>query len=371
MPKQSNKMPLVIYHKGCYDGFCAAWIMRNMLKKSHEIEAEFVPMTYGDIPTNYNDRDVYILDFSFDTDTTIDIINKATLVRIFDHHSGCQEAMLALQKNYPNEIIFDISKSGARLVWDYYYSRRPPWLVQYTEDRDLWRHALPNSKEINAFIRSFPLDFDRWDELNMTPLANAANYGSHILRNDMNIVSSCAKHAIEISWEGHQVLAINATTLISEIGHELCQGRAFSVSWFDTVTNKVFSLRSAHDGVDVSAIARKYGGNGHTHSANFAWPTYPWLDRKISIPDKLHTNVSANADDHGWIKYHISDSSGCGFDSPVYVYAPWVKTEAEAEELIINEYEDWARGRHYVLEVHLNVPFSSIPDTKPPIKHYP
>lgn len=34
--------PLVIYHSGCWDGFCAAWVARKALGDCH-----FVPMNYG------------------------------------------------------------------------------------------------------------------------------------------------------------------------------------------------------------------------------------------------------------------------------------------------------------------------------------
>lgn len=50
------------------------------------------------------------------------------------------------------------------LAWEFWNGREiAPWLVDYTEDRDLWRHKLPDSEEINAALRSYPLDFELWD----------------------------------------------------------------------------------------------------------------------------------------------------------------------------------------------------------------
>lgn len=34
--------PLVIYHGGCWDGFCAAWLFRKAFP-----DAEFFPAQYG------------------------------------------------------------------------------------------------------------------------------------------------------------------------------------------------------------------------------------------------------------------------------------------------------------------------------------
>ena len=57
----------------------------------------------------------------------------------------------------------------------------------------------------------------------------------------------------------------------SDAAHVLAEGQPFAAAWFDRGDGKrVFSLRSSADGADVGAIAKKYGGGGHRHSAGFA-----------------------------------------------------------------------------------------------------
>ena len=53
-------------------------------------------------------------------------------------------------------------------------------------------------------------------------------------------------------------------TLTSDAGNLMAQGEPFAACYWDTPPNgRVFSLRSTDDGIDVSAIAKAYGGGGH------------------------------------------------------------------------------------------------------------
>lgn len=61
-------------------------------------------------------------------------------------------------------------------------------------------------------------------------------------------------------------------TLSSDAGHVMAQGEAFAACYWDTDEHRVFSLRSAEDGVDVADIASDYGGGGHKHAAGFKVP---------------------------------------------------------------------------------------------------
>jgi nanoRNase/pAp phosphatase (c-di-AMP/oligoRNAs hydrolase) len=70
--------------------------------------------------------------------------------------------------------------------------------------------------------------------------------------------------------DGHKVLAVNATCLMSEIGERLAQGRPFGATYFVREDGKrVWSLRSCEGGIDVSDVARRRGGGGHRAAAGF------------------------------------------------------------------------------------------------------
>jgi hypothetical protein len=67
------------------------------------------------------------------------------------------------------------------------------------------------------------------------------------------------------------VLAVNSSHWMSEIGARLAPDCDFAVIWYydhEDRINKV-SLRAFHDAVDVSEIAKGFGGGGHKKAAGF------------------------------------------------------------------------------------------------------
>jgi nanoRNase/pAp phosphatase (c-di-AMP/oligoRNAs hydrolase) len=52
----------------------------------------------------------------------------------------------------------------------------------------------------------------------------------------------------------------------------MAAGEPFAACYWDTPDGRVFSLRSREDGVDVSAIAKRYGGGGHRNASGFRMP---------------------------------------------------------------------------------------------------
>jgi uncharacterized protein len=72
---------------------------------------------------------------------------------------------------------------------------------------------------------------------------------------------------------GHNVPVANLPyTLSSDAGHLMGKGEPFAACYMDDPTGRTFSLRSAPDGIDVSEIAKNYGGGGHKHAAGFKVP---------------------------------------------------------------------------------------------------
>jgi hypothetical protein len=280
--------PLVIYHANCWDGFCAAWVARMALG---EIEA--VPAHYGTPPPDVTGREVYVLDFSYPFETMADMASASSAFTVLDHHQTAERAIADLEAmfithNMAGRARFGQDKSGARMAWEFFaqiggwQGMASPWLVDYTEDRDLWRHALPESENINAALRSYPLDFALWDEFHDTVGQREMfkREGAAIRRCERQIVQAHVRNArIEsfgllvgapVTVDHLHVPVVNATTLFSEIAGELAKGHPFAACYFDRADRKrQWSLRSAPDGVDVSEIAKALGGGGHKHAAGF------------------------------------------------------------------------------------------------------
>ena len=61
-------------------------------------------------------------------------------------------------------------------------------------------------------------------------------------------------------------------TLTNDAGHLMAQGQPFAACYWDTPNGRIFSLRSTDEGLDVSLIAKAYGGGGHAHASGFQKP---------------------------------------------------------------------------------------------------
>lgn len=266
----------IIYHKGCADGFCAAFILNKIYP-----DADLLAMQYGE-STNplFNltgkhciaDEDVIIADFSFKRDIMLAIKGVSKSVICYDHHKTAEKELEGL-----DFCVFDMDKSGARLVYEHEWLRQAglnlgfdshiKFLVDYTEDRDLWKWQLPSSKSISAAIASFPFDFEIWGGFYKGSLIQD---GNAILRYQQQIVDRAIFNATDIDILGQTVKATNATSLVSEIGGKLAEDSPFGLTYFIVEDGIVFSLRSRGEGgEDVSEIAKHFGGGGHRNAAGF------------------------------------------------------------------------------------------------------
>lgn len=297
MTCESTKPPLVLYHKGCVDGWCSAWVARRAFMEQAEFPgdwfdtAQFVPWDYQTPPPSiedYEGRAVYILDFSFDRPVLKEMIKHAAKLVLLDHHKTAKAALEGLPEELteegiqiPVEIVFDMEKSGALLSWEYFFPERKkavPWIIRYVMDRDLWTWQLPLSGAVNAALYSYPFDFDLWCNLNRyASHTSLAEQGKHILRFQNKCVERGIKYAREVTLAGYKVLAYNTPFFQSEIAGALAEGRPFGVCWSQEQDGRYrFDLRSREDGVDVGQIAKQFGGGGHKHSAGFKVWEFPF-----------------------------------------------------------------------------------------------
>lgn len=272
MSAPDTDRPLILYHgPECADGFCAAWLIRRYVWRL----AEFIPVNYGGALPDVAGRDLLIVDFSYKRPVLEAMAAAAKSILVLDHHETARKELAGL-----DYCLFDMDRSGAELAWAWACARanettfKAPWLVRYVADRDLWRWKLPNSRAVNAALRSYPLTFDAWDALyRANPKAEyLVPDGEAILRAEAMAVATHVARAREIELDGHKILAVNASGLHSEIAGALAEGRPFGAVWFERDGLRQWSLRSREGGIDVSEIARAHGGGGHKQAAGFEEP---------------------------------------------------------------------------------------------------
>ena len=286
---------ICIYHANCADGFTAAWVVRLALVTG----VEFIPAGYGDAPPDVTGADVIIVDFSYKRQVIDAMAEQARSILILDHHKTAEGDLSHLLEppiqdhpafNYADLLthieanpvenvfaIFDMTRSGAQLAWDFFNEGERPVLVEYVADRDLWKFEIPYSREINAVIQSHEMTFNVWETLAMSlddQFDNVVLEGAAILRAHNKLVRSVIATSRRTMVIGGFRVPVAAApyALASDTAGTMAEGEPFAATYVDGPKGRAFSLRSRAGGVDVSEIAQAYGGGGHRGAAGFLMP---------------------------------------------------------------------------------------------------
>lgn len=276
MQETSDRKPLVVYHAGCADGFAAAWCFWHFYKDTYE----YFPGVYqGNLP-DVVDRDVYLVDFSFKRDKVELMLEYAKSITLLDHHASALSDLwdFAKYQNF-NMSHCTLEKSGARIAWDFIkqkekHTKKVPRILEHIEDRDLWKFKLEHTREIMSAVFSYDYTFETYEKLmslGKTGINQLYKEGIAIERKYQKDLNSILKQTVRMMTIGDFVVPVaNANyQFASDIGNILSEDRAFAATYYDTSMHRNFSLRSRDNGIDVSEIAKLYGGGGHPRAAGF------------------------------------------------------------------------------------------------------
>lgn len=273
----------VFYHGHCPDGFCAAWAAWLRLGASATYHPAFHDAPASDIlAAAAPGSKAFLLDFSLGADELTELCRRCDHVEVIDHHEKAVKALAGLAVDNLS-LTLDVAKSGGRLAWERFHGDRPaPWLVDYTEDRDLWRWALPASRELSAAVASHPHDFELWSSwckgvpgrTPQEPPVSLVMDGQAILRYQQGLIDRLVKNAAMVSLGGVTVPAVNTPVLQSEVAGAMAEGHPFAACFHEAVVAgrrvRQWSLRSTGLGMNVNEVAMRYGGGGHPRSAGFS-----------------------------------------------------------------------------------------------------
>lgn len=269
----------VLYHGNCYDGFGAAFAAWTALGT----DAVYEPVLYGQKPPILPpDTRLLICDFSYPREMLMALRERVVSVFVIDHHKTAEEDLRGL-----DFVKFDMEHSGAHLTWCHFfpeltpeYGHAIPKFIQYLEDRDLWRFALPDSKAVSQALRAYPFDFAVWDKLcSDGGVAQLRREGPVVERFTQQMVALMCDHArlkvIGAASKTYTVPVANATVFFSEVGDELCRrfpDAPFAAYYLDRGDGlRQWGLRS-RNGFDTSVVAKALGGGGHPASSGWTEP---------------------------------------------------------------------------------------------------
>ena len=274
-PKPFRSIPhrpgrtIVCYHGGCKDGIAAAWVAKLAIA-----DAVLVPCFYGQPPPAVDGEKVYVLDFCWDHVEDVQrLVSGASSVTVLDHHKTAP-AILSQVRGDGLRVIYDAKRSGARIAYDYFFpdgNQDIEWIVNNVQDRDLWRHELQESAAVNAYLELLGDDLGKWSEAAELGLGKVADMGQPLLAYRRRMALEIAQRAELVFFDEGAVWACNAVILWSDVAAEMLRQRGgeYAVTYRRRQDGRwEYSLASAGQ-VDVSEIAKKYGGGGHASAAGF------------------------------------------------------------------------------------------------------
>lgn len=282
-------MIYIFYHANCTDGLgakYAAW-------KKFGNAATYVAMDYNvPIQELLPNSEVYMVDYSRSRTEIMDLREQGHRVVVIDHHKTAEEDLHNLE-----DTVFDMNKSGAVLAWEYFHPETEvPRLLEYIQDRDLWNWKLQGTRELLKALEMADKDWDitKWDgiieEMQKDEKGFFGKGVAVTLWEDIRVERSTAKDRIrffEFPYFGesgldeikrYRVGMINSTILPSEMGNQICRNFDVDIGivyFIDKRGTVNLSFRSQKgSGVDVSKVAKLFGGGGHS-SASGAKMSYP------------------------------------------------------------------------------------------------
>ncbi len=314
------KKLFVFYHgPGCTDGISAAWCAKryaDIVGKEVKLiscrpnqesfdDFDLSELNQYSMPLLYDSAESKARILIFDTVPGIEFLKKLDdlniYIEIHDHHKSNLDNIKQLEKFENIYCNFDMNMSGAGLAWKRFFPYKPPHIIQYVQDRDLWTNKLEYCNEITAIIYNQPISvdtiqkyFDLWgyNDFNQE-FYNSVKEGKIILESQQTQIDQIKQkatiydlfyHNIELCESTHErVSIVNSCNYQSDVGNQLLEDQVdYSIIWYMkySKTEGHFMAHLSFRGnnkIDLGKVAKRFNpdAGGHFNSAGATIP-YSW-----------------------------------------------------------------------------------------------
>lgn len=269
----------ICFHHNDPDGHASGAIVKYALGD----DVTLFESDYGGAPIPWDlvaeAEQVIVTDFSFPVDEMKRLAEGREMVWI-DHHKSAMLEFEGIADDWAG--IRDMSEAACVLTWQYFFPNKPvPRAIVLIGDRDIWRWA---EKDTGPFGSSL---------YNQDHHANNAEFWKPLLEDDQptlekmiaegawlreinlrEIDSLMESRSYEVEFEGYQTLAVNrrGTGDIGNYGRD--RGYEIVYTYADKMLNDgLYTTVTLYSNkIDVSVIAKRYGGGGHAGASGFAFP---------------------------------------------------------------------------------------------------
>jgi hypothetical protein len=316
----------ICYHRGCPDGFGAAWWLQRHL---HMGDGSPTPAEVDMVPCNWDDElpdqalvadHVWCVDYCFDGPKLRALIDAGKLLTIFDHHQTTENYLRAAELCWITDAVaysqrtltgeFDIAKvhvvldkerSGVGIVAEVVAAWRKlhaPEFVWNLQDRDLWRFLLSDTRDVFAAVTARPYTIEAWDALAEMPHEALVAEGKGINLYRDQLIESVAASVFWITvggdGTGRWVPCASSPYFIGSDVAGLLAERYNGIGAYVILHNDrvQVGLRSRNDGPDVAELAQYHGGGGHKHASGL---TLDWDDFRRRVWDNYPDDAVVSA----------------------------------------------------------------------------
>lgn len=299
--KEENSMK-VFYHNDM-DGRASAAIVFmsefvNQFKTLTEFyKGEDIPKCPQFYEMDYNkefpssnivfNENVIIVDYTPNKEEQKLLCSKTSNIIWIDHHKSTIDDEENILKQYQGKRKTD--KAACKLTWEFYFPNEPvPHSIELIEDYDIWKFEFEETNKFQSGISLYDTHPTSkiWRKL-LYPICEGheiIEQGETILQyREQTNEKIIDRYAFYTNLDGYKVVACNSPLSNSQLFDSLFGSNfdfdIMSVFVFDGEKYSV-SLYTSKKNIDVSKIAKMYGGGGHKGAAGFVCKELPFEKNK-------------------------------------------------------------------------------------------
>lgn len=274
-----------IFHHNDNDGKAAAAVVCDYFTTIYNIPIsleDFISVNYNNsIPTadQVEENDiVFIVDYSFTESTVNNLYEISTKtngnVYWYDHHKSSLEVYnKVVEDGICKEVIIDMDKSGARIVYDRYKNYGlsiDNTVIELVDDYDRWIHKFPESMWFNigsTMEYTHPTD-SIWYNNPSKIIENGKLIEEYDNTKNTKLVKN---NAYDITINNHRCIVLNSPERSSKAFSKYFDDYKFAIVWSFNGENFTYSIYSGLEDIDCSEIAKHFNpkGGGHKGAAGF------------------------------------------------------------------------------------------------------
>lgn len=269
----------IIVHGNCPDGRASALILHEALPDAEVIEVSYGTAQHRDLPA---ETGLLFCDMTPPRERVGEFVAAGTIV--LDHHKGAEDIVRAFgERGVFADEARDPGVSGALVAYEQVWGP----IFNIASEADQHEHQIFNLATLVGIRDTWQRDHERWDEacalaawLAFCPLNRLLNQdaehalglgrevGSLLVEKRREAALAATNSAVRMVLNGRRVAIVPGTDLVSDVADAIGDG-ADIVAGFAFEHEPVrlqWSMRSRGE-VDVAAIAKHFGGGGHTRAA--------------------------------------------------------------------------------------------------------